>query len=137
MARAKERVSSGVTPLALPCLPLILTIGAYWALCFIEMSDEDEVAMVGNQSLGKTKTLVGAYRLICAGSSGHEMINFHRNYQQDHRVVRSGGSKQLQASRRVVRRRGGRKCLRITSFAAAAGAGAPQTTMSARRDGRL
>lgn len=63
MARAGEEASSALAP-ALPCLPMILVVGAYWDLYFLKMNDEGEITMIGNQSLGDTETLLGAYRLL-------------------------------------------------------------------------
>ncbi|KAL1626716.1 hypothetical protein SLS54_002879 [Diplodia seriata] len=53
---------------ALPTLPVLLVVGAAWDLYFVRMADDDGamvVDVIGNQPVGDTKTLLGAYRLLC------------------------------------------------------------------------
>ncbi|KAL1639127.1 hypothetical protein SLS58_008214 [Diplodia intermedia] len=55
---------------ALPTLPVVLVVGAAWDLYFVRMAADDDddagvVDVIGNQPVGDTKTLLGAYRLLC------------------------------------------------------------------------
>ncbi|KAL0253202.1 hypothetical protein SLS55_010174 [Diplodia seriata] len=62
-----EQAGGGRNAPALPTLPVLLVVGAAWDLYFVRMADDDAtvVDVIGNQPVGDTKTLLGAYRLLC------------------------------------------------------------------------